>query len=104
MAGRNHGAATAICRKLVTERDQGRVRQAACESDRKHMLAQQALAQDEGVLRADREDQAEACQEACYGNRKAHAPRSPVRCGSRGDAYRLGEFSFNSIDTLVAMM
>ena len=54
---------TAICRKLVTPSgDQRRVRQAAGEADRKDMLRREALAQHEGVLRADGDDQAEACQ------------------------------------------
>jgi hypothetical protein len=71
------------------------------------VLAQQALPQDESILRADRDDQAEARQEACYANRKAHAPCeipsvAAAPAGTIGGSASSADM--NSIDTFAAAM
>jgi hypothetical protein len=60
--------------------DQDGVRQGAGQADGEHVFPPQSLAQDEGVLRADRHDQAQAEQEA---GKKGGRHRIPCAKGDR---------------------
>ncbi len=71
------------------------------------MLSQKALAQDESILRADRDDQAEARQEAGYRQiERLMTPASPFVSasppGTTGGSASSADM--NSIDTFAAAM
>ena len=60
--------ADVIQRVQDTRRDQHRIRQRADQAQHEDMLAQQPLPQDKGVLRADRDNERSAEQEAGSGS------------------------------------
>ena len=75
--------------KLVTpEHDQRRVGHRAGQADGEDVLAAQTLTQDEGVLRADGDDQAQAHRHACDRHWDIERHRTIPKVGSCGLRYR----------------